>query len=579
MTALFFTAIRAAVLEAFLLSLLGAPQGTLAKGISFFESNLDFPEEDIQITHQYGTLSAESPNVTLHVDDLLSKDNGEAEQVTATAPEVEELAELAAAKASVGYIVGPMPLLTLPSKEIGKEDAASGVPSPGTSPASEPTGDAASAVPSAFEPSKSSYSTDQSEVRRRPGFLESSLQDSRPVHLGKSLVTAFLSVSARISQMGILSAQVWGASITVGLLFVLLLIGQAATATAELYKKSMGLYVSFYDEALARCRRARDNSMRCCTDLCHMGAGSGCHDKTVAGVPPDDKDNAENSEPKLDCRTARAVEDLPLCTASEVQWRLPWLLHLPKPLSSRQLLRLEACIEGPSGSSTSLCAPLSGQTCVLYSVAVTRQLHEGMHPAPVAFASACVDFVISLRDAPDVRINVKGKHVSLFHMRLGSLQERQRFSAAPTSWQEFVLEHLASAAGNDGQTSSSIYSNNATLEFQEYALVVGVPTTFVGELHRDTDGSLSLTPLQRGGLSRELSDPDLDSCTAGSSTSPVPPRRQPLLCDKDQALIASASSTPALPDCWDNIFASDDPVLLGSNSKSIREACHELGFP
>merc|ERR1740130_2140341 len=114
-----------------------------------------------------------------------------------------------------------MPLLTLPSKEIGKEDAASGVPSPGTSPASEPTGDAASAVPSASEPSTSSYSTDLSEVRRRPGFLESSLKDSRPLHLGKNIVTAFLSVSARISQMGILSAQVWGASITVGLLFVL----------------------------------------------------------------------------------------------------------------------------------------------------------------------------------------------------------------------------------------------------------------------------------------------------------------------------------------------------------------------
>lgn len=563
MTALFFIATRAAALEAFLLCLLGAPHGTFAKGLTFFESKLDFPEEDVQITHEFGTLSAESPNVqSTHVDDLLAKDNGEAEQVAGTAPEVEELVKLAAARASVGYIVGPMPLLTSPSKESGKEDAARGVPPP------------------ASEPSTTSYSTDQPELRRRTGFLQSSLKDSTPLNLGKSLVRAFFAVSARISQMGILSAQVWGASITVGLLFVLLIIGQAATATAGFYKKSMGLYLSFYDEALARCRRARDNSMRCCTDFYHMGAGSVCHDMTVAGVPPDDQDDANNSEPRPDCRTARAqVEDLPLCTASEVQWRLPWLLYLPKPLSSRQLLRLEACIEGPSGSSTSLSAPLSGQTCVLYSVAVTRQLHEGMHPAPVAFASACVDFVISLRDAPDVRINVKGKHVSLFHMRLGSLQERQRFSAVSTSWQEFVLGHLASAAGNEGKTSSSIYSNNATLEFQEYALVVGVPATFVGELHRDTDGSLSLTPLQRGGLSRELSDPDLDSCTAGSSTSPVAPRRQPLLCDKDQALTASASSTPALPDCWDNIFASDDPVLLGSNSKSVREACHELGFP
>lgn len=554
MNSLFFTAIRAAALEAFLLSLLGAPLGALGKGLTFFESKLDFPEADVQITHQFGTLSAESPNVTLHVDQgfrndfQLAKDNGEAEQVAGTAPELEEERDRTFT-ANVGYIVGPMPLLTFPPKETGTEDPASGVPSP------------------ASESSTPSYSADQSELRRRPGFLQSSLKDSRSLHLGKSLGRALFAVSARISQMGILSAQVWGASITVGLLFVLLLSSRVLQEAAGFYKKAMGRYRSFYDEAKARCRGGCDKSMRCCKDFYHMGTGIVCHDKTVAGVPQDDKDNAENSVPRPDCRTARAqVEDLPLCTASEVQWRLPWLLYLPKPLSSRQLLRLEACIEGPSGSSTSLSAPLSGQTCVMYSVAVTRQLHEGMHPSPVAFASACVDFVISLRDAPDVRINVKGKHVSLCHMRLGQLQERQRFAAVPTSWQEFVLEHLASAAGNEWQTSSLIYSNNATLEFQEYALVVGVPATFVGELHRGTDGSLSLTPLQRGGLSRELSDPDLDSCTAGSSTSPVAPRKQPLLCDKDPALIASATSTPLMPDCWDNIFASDDPVLLGSNA-------------
>lgn len=562
MTSFILIALRAAVLQAFLLSLLGAPHSTLAKGLTFFESKLDFPEEDVRITHQFGTLSAESHNVTLHVGDLLAEDNGEAAQVAEAAPEIEEAAEVAVAEASPGYIVGPMPLLTSPSKDSGKQDDFIGVPS------------------LAHEPSTTSYSTDKSDSRRRPGFLQSSLNDSRSVNLGKSLGRAFFAVSARISQMGILSAQVWGASMTVGLLFVLLLIGQAAAATAGIYKKSIGLYISFYDEVLARCKKAGDNSMRFFNFSYHMGVGNVCHDKTAASVPPDDEDHNGNSQTTQDCRTLRTqVEDLPLCTSSEVQWRLPWLLHLPKPLSSRQLLRLEACIVGPSGHSTLLSAPLSGQTCVLYSVAVTRQLHEGMHPAPVAFASACVDFVISLRDAPDVRINVKGKHVSLFHMSLGSLQERQRFSAVPTSWQEFVLDHMASAAGNEGQTSSSIYSNNATLEFQEYALVGGVPATFVGELHRDTDGSLSLTPLQHGSHSQELSDPDLDSCTAGSSTSPVTPRRQPSLYDKDTALTASASSTPALPDCWDNIFASDDPVLLGSKSKSIHEACHELGFP
>merc|ERR1719506_3178483 len=193
---------------------------------------------------------------------------------------------------------------------------------------------------------------------------------------------------------------------------------------------------------------------------------------------------------------------MPLCSAMEVQRRLPvsggYDCHFSKPLSSSQLLRLEAYVDGPS--SNALTSPLTGQACVLYSVAVSRQLHDGIHPAPVAFASGSIDFVISLKDAPHVRINLKAEELSLFDMRRGRRVERKTFAAAPDKWQDFILTHRA---GTEWTTVAQMRSDSSSLEFQECTLLCGALATFIGELHRGSDGSLSLRPLRLDNLASD----------------------------------------------------------------------------
>lgn len=193
------------------------------------------------------------------------------------------------------------------------------------------------------------------------------------------------------------------------------------------------------------------------------------------------------------------VEALPICTADDVERCLPsaggYDCVLSKPMSSRMLMRLEATVEGPT-SGSALTAPLMQQSCVLYWTSVTRQLHEGMQPVPVAFASSSISFTISLVDAPGVRIELRGEDVSLFDMCSGRRTETLRFADAPEHWQDFVLSHRAAGPGGDWQSSAVLRGDDASLEFQECALAVGASVTFVGELHRAAGGGLSLVPLR-----------------------------------------------------------------------------------
>mmetsp|Transcript_62378 Transcript_62378/g.203545 ORF Transcript_62378/g.203545 Transcript_62378/m.203545 type:complete len:825 (-) Transcript_62378:597-3071(-) len=188
----------------------------------------------------------------------------------------------------------------------------------------------------------------------------------------------------------------------------------------------------------------------------------------------------------------RQVENLPVCRTSEIEQRLPasggYDCMFSKPLSSKMLLRLEAYVQRPTGGSQ-LTAPLTKKTCVLYSSAVSRQLHDGMSPVPVAFSFASVNFTVALVDSPKTLIQVKGTDVSLFDMRQGRHVERRSFNSVPDDWQDFISSHRTSP-----HLSATLRSDGATLEFQECTLCVGALVTLVGELHRDANGVLSMRP-------------------------------------------------------------------------------------
>jgi hypothetical protein len=276
--------------------------------------------------------------------------------------------------------------------------------------------------------------------------------------------------------------------------------------------------------------------------------------------------------------TRSQVEELPICNGAEVERKLPasggYDCIFSKPLSSCELLRIEARVEGPQAHCAELVAPLTGQACVLYSVAVSKQLHDGMHPVPVAFASASSDFVISLRDAPQTRINLRGEDVSLFDVGKGRCVQRKSFAAAPEHWQDFILTHRAAAPGNDWQTSSHLRADSTSLEFQECALHVGMLATFVGELHRGADGTLTLRPLQvesrsadiAGGHSRlngfEVQERwrtswERDGCEAANVATP-----------------RAGADEPKVK--FDKVLASDDVQLLGSSASVIGSAAKLL---
>jgi hypothetical protein len=256
------------------------------------------------------------------------------------------------------------------------------------------------------------------------------------------------------------------------------------------------------------------------------------------------------------------VEELPLCRASEVSRRLPqtssYDCNFSKPLSTCQLLRIEARIEGPATGSAVLTAPLTGQACVLYSAAVSRQLHDGIRPAPVAFASLSIDFIISLKDSPHVRISLQAEDVSLFDMRRGRHVQRRTFASAPDKWQDFILMHRA---GTEWQTSSQLRADSSSLEFQECALLCNTYATFVGELYRGADGTLSLRPLQADSFGEDVAS----SAAVRSRSAGLSERwRTSWECGISDGNTSSPERTKGSG--FDKVMASDDPTLLDGAS-------------
>lgn len=236
-----------------------------------------------------------------------------------------------------------------------------------------------------------------------------------------------------------------------------------------------------------------------------------------------------------------------------------------KPVSSKQLLRLEVRVEGPDTGLATLKAPLTGRDCVLHSAAVSKQLHDGMPAVPMAFSASSVDFTVSLLDDKETCIHIKGEDVSLFDTVNGKCIERTTFDAAPDSWQDFVLTHRSAAPqGQEWAASSSLRADDASLEFQEASLLVGTTVTVIGELHRGVDGQLSLRPWQgdvktswRG---KKLREPWRTSWERG--------------CDEK----SSRSSTPEI--LKQKVFISDDEKLLTKEPEvdsKLRECAGGLG--
>lgn len=192
--------------------------------------------------------------------------------------------------------------------------------------------------------------------------------------------------------------------------------------------------------------------------------------------------------------TRANVEALPLSQASEVhEWlqvALGYDCTLSRPISSRRLLRVQARVLLPPGGQA-LVSPLAQRQCVIYSASVSRLLHEGIHPVPVAHASASIDFCAVLIGSQVVQIEVSGRDVALFDMQGGRSSKMCQLAVAPCHWQDFVSAHEVPLNNKYGGPEDGV-----PLEFQECALLVGDEVTAVGELIRASDGSLSLQPFE-----------------------------------------------------------------------------------
>merc|ERR1719263_270090 len=91
-----------------------------------------------------------------------------------------------------------------------------------------------------------------------------------------------------------------------------------------------------------------------------------------------------------------------------------------KPLSSGGPIRLEVKVEGVLDRSTML-APLTQRPCVLHSASAMCSAEL----APAAYSEKQADFIVSMVDAPGVKISVEGGNVVCFDMRNGLWRHSQ----------------------------------------------------------------------------------------------------------------------------------------------------------
>lgn len=255
----------------------------------------------------------------------------------------------------------------------------------------------------------------------------------------------------------------------------------------------------------------------------------------------------------------RLAESLPVrCTAeldeilppAEPHYDCPIIL---KPVRSKTLLRLEARVTRATGGAE-VTAPLTKKSCVFYSAAASKELHDGVQNFPLAFSMASVDFCVSLLDAPDVEIQIQGSDISMFGMLQGSFREQRRADAIPPSFQEFMAVNRTFP-----HPSFNVRSVRTVLDFQECCLCVGAVITAVGELHRTPDGVLSLRPLALDGL-QHAQDADLLSALEVSGLA-----QDHRHGGKEQPRVQQQAQPPA----WhaDRVLISDHPRLRHAEEK------------
>jgi len=248
----------------------------------------------------------------------------------------------------------------------------------------------------------------------------------------------------------------------------------------------------------------------------------------------EERDDSDASEDDTAGELRPKVEALQVCTPAEVEKRLPstgsYDVTFSKPISSRQLLRLEAKIEGLVDTTCALLSPLTQRPCVLYSASASRQLHAGLHPLPLAFATKSLDFTASLLADPRTVITVTGSDVALFATHNCRVSEVLPFPCARDTWQDFVDDNPSGSVDSHRQAVQELRAKGAAVEFQECALLVGAVVTLVGELTRDASGQLALQPLNQEQVT--------------SAKMPTPPQLNQLL------------------EARSNVLVSDDPELL-----------------
>jgi len=299
------------------------------------------------------------------------------------------------------------------------------------------------------------------------------------------------------------------------------------------------------------------------------------------------------------------VEELSRCSADDVVQQLPvacsYDCALSKPLRSRCVLRLEVQVAEPLGpSARPLVAPLTEQECVIFSATVFKRVRgQGL---ALSFAASNVDFHVTLLDDPSTHIEVMGMDVSMFEMYTGRFVQTGTFATAPDHYRAFVMNNQVEAAK---LRHDELTTEDAPLEFQESALLIGSKITLVGELCRGPSGTLMLQPLEPEWSGKEPPESH-DSCVELAATAAVladsggtaetsEPSLTPAQSDSEESSAAVPASSPGngitqsasvsknedscrfkakrrftgpSSGLTRTVLASDDPNLLGFDGQS-----------
>jgi len=229
-----------------------------------------------------------------------------------------------------------------------------------------------------------------------------------------------------------------------------------------------------------------------------------------------------------------------------------------RPLSSKQLIRLEARVE-EAASGFCLWTPLTQQACVRYTATVSRQTQGASLSVPLSHQSSSIDFVVSVLDAPHVRIEIEGRDLSTFDMTTGRMSAKRTFDSAARHWQEFAMTYQI---GGKTQPVSRFRSEHSVLEFQETAIVLGTSITLVGELQRNAVGTLLLRPC--------LEDRSENAEPAKQEPSWKTSWESPDVQDSSSWSAIQGSLRTARKPWLGKVWVSDDPTLLGTSHKHAK---------